>query len=1446
MKVFIGILSFILVVALGVGAWLFVTGKIDLSQTVTVSFVTNSAHGQTAEDQKIKKGEPAVCPEIEDEDNMYVSGWAVDGQNENLWDFSQPVEKSMTLYAQWTPVAEEDLGVLTVRMVGGETNTFSFSVRKGRMLTAQNIVRTLQIQSGIPDVGFLTYEVYGEDGAPFAGAEMGDALYVRVEQQLDATAEAAWTFPKSEYFVGDEPDYTGLSVTITYAGGEETFTYAEDAGLFTLSVDTSQAYEERTVSVSFMGICTGRFTVRVQEIVVESVNPMLPSEEERSFYFLETPDFSKWVFVIRFNNGEEKTLDASQCELVSAPVFVEDGDYEYVFSAEGQTLRVPVKLYSRSPAEYFVFNEVGQSVRLVGLTPLGKTQRVIVVPDTYNGKKVMRVSDDVFAGNQTVRSVFLPASLTYLDEGTFRNCYALEEVGIADGTGTFPHKELPASFFEGCVALRTVSFWNQITAVGERCFYGCAAFAPDLSNLSSIGASAFEGCSSIESMTFDEYVDEVGARAFADISSAFTVVLSGTAFDLPEDVLEGTNVCSVLYDPITEADARNVTRFKSLPSVTFWLIRGDVPDNFLQGNRYVTQVRLGDGTRIGASAFEGCVVLEKVTFFADPFPEIGANAFAGCSRLSAWGDSDAFSSCSVGDGAFIGTAFASLRFSACTVGERAFAECLSLQSVTTEAENTFAAAAFAGCTSLTRAALAYEKAVPASLFEGCAALTDASAPAAESLGADFLSGTQVRTFTVGSALVSIDVNAFRGVRFSEIEVDEGNASFVVDGGILQSKDGSVLYKAQEKMPFSMLTFGDELKTVAPQVFDGVQGLNKIVFYGYHVPAFAEDWTGDWSGDIEANPFNTEAYREMLGDLVAPIPGDDYYCVTMDAAAGGKIVSYLVNPGDKVTERMCPTLYEVYYFIEDGVETEAVQFPFTPEGNVLLRVTSDYRVIDFNLEKDASLPDGYMNRVCNGQSFLLPTPTRGEFLFDGWVLADGSEITSVEYGDGSELDIYPVWRLRIEYNYESGASFVSTPVYDIAEGESFTVPALKRADWTFLHWTDQNGNVVEEVSFADYPEGVASLTAVWKDRRQVICYLPDGGTYSGTLPTWLSTGEQVQLPEVSRDGYEFKGWKMDNGVIVTSIGYGDLSDGAATILTASFWGTEGDPYLIGDAQDLLSVSVSPEHKYYYELLADIDLGEISFNAVSAFYGYFEGNGHTVRYSVTLGATEGAGGTLVGVFGNNYGRISNLNADATVVSASANHTTAEWTRVGGIAGANYGSILNCTVSGSIAVDRKDSDVGGIVGTSFGGTLSGNVSRIRSIRGNGNLGGIVGEAQATYITGCEVYNTVIGYYYIEANRCVGGFAGRIANGSRMELSTAYSVTVRYENPSSNSDSIKPRMGAMIGRVIDSATYHLAATNPTVDKGTLHSGGALWWYYNQAEYVGGNIGQAENSDIQ
>ena len=180
-----------------------------------------------------------------------------------------------------------------------------------------------------------------------------------------------------------------------------------------------------------------------------------------------------------------------------------------------------------------------------------------------------------------------------------------------------------------------------------------------------------------------------------------------------------------------------------------------------------------------------------------------------------------------------------------------------------------------------------------------------------------------------------------------------------------------------------------------------------------------------------------------------------------------------------------------------------------------------------------------------------------------------------------------------------------------------------------------------------------------------------------------------------------------------------------------------------------------------LTADIDLTGKDWTPIGTDYdnsytGTFDGGGHTI-----MGLTVTTNYQYVGLFGRlgKAGTVKNVVMDG--IQITCNHRSGY---AGGVAGYSWGTIENCSVSGSVSGTIC---AGGVVGVQIGGSITG-CSSSATVKGTSYVGGVAGETNAG-ATMAACYAT--GNVTIEIDR-----TQNISGGGLVEMNAGSSLLACY----------------------------------------------------------------------
>ena len=191
-----------------------------------------------------------------------------------------------------------------------------------------------------------------------------------------------------------------------------------------------------------------------------------------------------------------------------------------------------------------------------------------------------------------------------------------------------------------------------------------------------------------------------------------------------------------------------------------------------------------------------------------------------------------------------------------------------------------------------------------------------------------------------------------------------------------------------------------------------------------------------------------------------------------------------------------------------------------------------------------------------------------------------------------------------------------------------------------------------------------------------------------------------------------------------LGYTIESDGSYTVTSAD--GLMNVAELVNGGKTDINITLDKNID-----LTGKDWTPIGTNYDNSYKGTFDGGGHTIT-----GLTVTTYDKYAGLFGwlNRAGTVKNVVMEG--VQITNNHSSGF---AGGVVGNSWGTIENCSVSGSV---NGEVYVGGVVGKQTSGSMTG-CSSSATVKGTVNVGGVAGESwgsmTACYATGnvtLEIY--------------------------------------------------------------------------------------------------------------
>ena len=182
--------------------------------------------------------------------------------------------------------------------------------------------------------------------------------------------------------------------------------------------------------------------------------------------------------------------------------------------------------------------------------------------------------------------------------------------------------------------------------------------------------------------------------------------------------------------------------------------------------------------------------------------------------------------------------------------------------------------------------------------------------------------------------------------------------------------------------------------------------------------------------------------------------------------------------------------------------------------------------------------------------------------------------------------------------------------------------------------------------------------------------------------------------------------------------------------------------------------------------------------NSYKGTFDGGGHTIT-----GLAVTTNDQFVGLFGylNRAGTVKNVVMEG--IQITSNHGSSQ---AGGVVGYSWGTIENCSVSGSVSGTVY---VGGVVGAQIGGSITG-CSSSATVKGTVDVGGVAGQTNSSAtLTACYATGNVTIEINPEKNIAGGSLVGMNAGSSLLACYATGNVT------STGSSTGKVHIGGFLG---------------------------------------------------
>ena len=240
----------------------------------------------------------------------------------------------------------------------------------------------------------------------------------------------------------------------------------------------------------------------------------------------------------------------------------------------------------------YQLNEEGKC-EIVKYTPNSVKIVDVTLPEKLDGRDVVGVANSAFKAENSIRSIKIPASYSYIGSYAFYDCDALTSVEILGENLT----DIGESAFQGCDLLASVKLPASVESVGNFAFKDCIAITElDLgTSLVSVGEGAFFGCKALKTIKLADTVKDINKNAFLGCE-AIEYTEEDSALYLGNDANKYLVLVRAINLDVESCTVNAATKV--------------IADNAFQNCDLLKTVTLGDAvTEISASCFDGCTAL---------------------------------------------------------------------------------------------------------------------------------------------------------------------------------------------------------------------------------------------------------------------------------------------------------------------------------------------------------------------------------------------------------------------------------------------------------------------------------------------------------------------------------------------------------------------------------------------------------------------------------------------------------------------------------------------------------------------------------------------------------------------------------------------------------------------------------------------------------------------
>ena len=455
------------------------------------------------------------------------------------------------------------------------------------------------------------------------------------------------------------------------------------------------------------------------------------------------------------------------------------------------------------------------------------------------------------------------------------------------------------------------------------------------------------------------------------------------------------------------------------------------------------------------------------------------------------------------------------------------------------------------------------------------------------------------------------------------------------------------------------------------------------------------------------------------------------------------------------------------FLPEGAEGTPIVFTATGLNPAATATAGTRAPVDGNWEgvqSVAVLMDGTVKTYNVTPSTADPTSATLTST-DPYYWTNHNDITVTAWWPYTEGETTPP-AVKVKANQSAQKDFEGSDLI-VANGQTVTYGSPT------LRFTHRTARVT--IVLTDYTEGLASvrltgLSTEGDNPDIIVPYEKGSNTYTAIVAPQSVAAGTTFITCTFTNGKVFV-YKMKNATDWQAGGEYTYTVSLAAAKDLGYTIESNGSYTVTSADGLMNIAElvnGGKTDINITLDTDIDLTGKDWTPIGTDYdnsykGTFDGGGHTIT-----GLTFTTNDEFAGLFGwlNRAGTVKNVVMEGVQITSNQIYGGS----IGGVVGYGWGTIENCSVSGSVSGTVY---VGGVVGVQIGGSITG-CSSSATVKGTVDVGGVAGQTNSSAtLTACYATGNVIIEMAPNKNIAGGSLVGMNAGSSLLACYATGNVT-------------------------------------------------------------------------